>query len=49
VNIEGAYQHYLYRSFLSQTNKPFSGLKDNDMWQQPKLKAAQQELEFWGV
>src|SRR5262249_39269281 len=49
VNIEAAYEHYVYRSFLEKTNKPFNGLKDNDTWQEPKLQAAQQELEFWGV
>ncbi|HVP50047.1 MAG TPA: phospholipase D-like domain-containing protein [Candidatus Bathyarchaeia archaeon] len=50
VNIEAAYEHYVYRAYLEQTNnKPFNGLKDNDAWQGPKLKAAQQELEFWGL
>lgn len=50
VNIEAAYEHYVYRSFVEKTNgKPFNGLKDSDTWQAPKLKAVQQELEFWGV
>ncbi|HTF70443.1 MAG TPA: phospholipase D-like domain-containing protein [Edaphobacter sp.] len=49
VNIEGAYQHYVYRSYLAKTDKPFNGLKDNDTWQGPKFKAAKQELEFWGL
>jgi len=49
VNIEGAYQHYVYRAFLEKTDKPFNGLKDNDTWQAPKLRAAKQELEFWGL
>jgi phosphatidylserine/phosphatidylglycerophosphate/cardiolipin synthase-like enzyme len=49
VNIEGAYQHYVYRAFLAKTDKPFNGLKDNDTWQAPKLKAAKQELDFWGL
>jgi phosphatidylserine/phosphatidylglycerophosphate/cardiolipin synthase-like enzyme len=30
VNILGAYSHYRWRVFLSQTNKLFNGLKDND-------------------
>lgn len=49
VNIEAAYEHYVYRSFLEKTNKPFNGLKDNDGWQASKLKAAAQELAFWGL
>jgi len=50
VNVEGAYQHYRWRALLQQTdNKPFDGLRDDDQWQAPKLKAAQQELNFWGV
>jgi phosphatidylserine/phosphatidylglycerophosphate/cardiolipin synthase-like enzyme len=49
VNIEGAYQHYRFRAFLDQTNRPFNGLKDNDTWQAPKLKAALQELSFFGL
>ncbi|MFL6389448.1 MAG: phospholipase D-like domain-containing protein [Terriglobales bacterium] len=49
VNIEGVYQHYVYRAFLDQTNQPFNGLKDNDTWQAPKLNAAKTELDFWGV
>lgn len=49
VNIEGAYEHYVYRAFLDRTDKPFNGLRDNDTWQAPKLAAAKQELRFWGV
>jgi phosphatidylserine/phosphatidylglycerophosphate/cardiolipin synthase-like enzyme len=49
VNILGAYAHYRWRVFLSQTNKPFNGLKDNDKWQAPKLAAERRELQFWGV
>jgi phosphatidylserine/phosphatidylglycerophosphate/cardiolipin synthase-like enzyme len=49
VNIEGAYQHYRYRAFLDQTNKPFNGLKDNDTWLAPKLRNASKELAFWGL
>jgi phosphatidylserine/phosphatidylglycerophosphate/cardiolipin synthase-like enzyme len=49
VNVEGAYEHYVYRAFLDKTDKPFNGLKDNDSWQAPKLAAAKQELQFWGV
>jgi len=49
VNIEGAYEHYVYRAFLDRTDKPFNGLKDDDTWQTPKLMAAKQELQFWGV
>lgn len=49
VNIEGAYQHYRFRAFLDQTDRPFNGLKDNDTWQAPKLKAALQELTFFDL
>jgi phosphatidylserine/phosphatidylglycerophosphate/cardiolipin synthase-like enzyme len=49
VNIFGAYAHYRWRAFLSQTNKPFNGLKDNDKWQAPKLAAERRDLQFWGV
>jgi len=49
VNIEGAYEHYVYRAFLDKTNKPFNGLRDDDAWQAPKLAAARKELAFWGV
>ncbi len=49
VNILGAYAHYRWRAFLSQTDKPFNGLKDNDTWQAPKLAAERRELQFWGV
>ena len=49
VNVEGAYQHYRWRAYLDQTDKPFEGLVDNDTWQDTKLKAARPELEFWGA
>ena len=49
VNIMGAYAHYRWRAFLSQTNRPFNGLQDNDKWQAPKLASAQRDLEFFGV
>ncbi len=49
VNIEAAYQHYVYRAFLGTTTKPFGLLKKNDTWQAAKLAAARQELTFWGV
>jgi phosphatidylserine/phosphatidylglycerophosphate/cardiolipin synthase-like enzyme len=49
VNIEGAYQHYRYRAFLEQTNRPFNGLQDTDTWQRRKLASATRELRFWGV
>jgi phosphatidylserine/phosphatidylglycerophosphate/cardiolipin synthase-like enzyme len=49
VNVEGAYQHYRFRAFLEQTNRPFNGLKDNDRWQAPKLAAALPELKFFGL
>lgn len=49
VNIFGAYSHYRWRAFLSQTNKPFNGLRDNDKWQAPKLAAQRRDLRFWGV
>jgi phosphatidylserine/phosphatidylglycerophosphate/cardiolipin synthase-like enzyme len=49
VNIFGAYAHYRWRAFLSQTNKPFNGLRDNDKWQAAKLAAERRDLQFWGV
>jgi phosphatidylserine/phosphatidylglycerophosphate/cardiolipin synthase-like enzyme len=49
VNILGAYSHYRWRVFLSQTNKPFNGLKDNDTWQASKLATDKRDLNFWGV
>jgi phosphatidylserine/phosphatidylglycerophosphate/cardiolipin synthase-like enzyme len=49
VNIMGAYAHYRWRAFLTQTNRPFNGLKDNDKWQAPRLAAARRDLQFWGV
>ena len=49
VNIMGAYAHYRWRAFLSQTKKPFNGLKDDDTWQAPRLASARRDLQFWGV
>ncbi len=49
VNILGAYSHYRWRAFLSENDKPFNGLKDNDTWQAPKLAADKRDLRFWGV
>jgi phosphatidylserine/phosphatidylglycerophosphate/cardiolipin synthase-like enzyme len=49
VNIYGAYTHYRWRAFLSQTNKPFNGLRDDDKWQAPRLASARRDLRFWGV
>jgi phosphatidylserine/phosphatidylglycerophosphate/cardiolipin synthase-like enzyme len=49
VNILGAYAHYRWRAFLSETNKPFNGLKDNDKWQAPMLANNRRDLRFWGV
>src|SRR5690242_9835993 len=49
VNIMGAYAHYSWRIFLSQTNKTFDGLQDDDKWQRPRLDAAQRDLKFFGV
>ena len=49
VNIMGAYAHYRWRAFLSQTNRPFNGLKDDDRWQGPRLAAATNDLRFFGV
>lgn len=49
VNIMGAYAHYRWRAFLSQTRKPFNGLKDNDKWQAPRLASARRDLDFFGV
>ena len=48
-NIVSAYAHYRWRAFLSQTDKPFNGLKDDDEWQAPKLAAQRYDLQFWGV
>jgi phosphatidylserine/phosphatidylglycerophosphate/cardiolipin synthase-like enzyme len=49
VNIYGAYAHYRWRAFLSQTKRPFNGLADDDGWLAPRLKAARRDLRFWGV
>jgi len=49
VNIMGAYAHYRWRAFVSQTNRPFNGLKDNDRWQAPRLASASRDLRFFGV
>jgi phosphatidylserine/phosphatidylglycerophosphate/cardiolipin synthase-like enzyme len=49
VNILGAYAHYRWRAFLSETKEPFNGLKDNDKWQTPRLAGERCDLEFWGV
>jgi phosphatidylserine/phosphatidylglycerophosphate/cardiolipin synthase-like enzyme len=49
VNILGAYAHYRWRAFLSETNRPFNGLKDNDTWQAPMLRSNKKDLKFWGV
>ncbi len=49
VNVEGAYQHYRWRAFLSETSTPFNGLEDDDRWQAKRLAAAADELRFWGV
>jgi phosphatidylserine/phosphatidylglycerophosphate/cardiolipin synthase-like enzyme len=49
VNILGAYAHYRWRTFLTQTKTPFNGLKDNDKWQASKLVTGRRELQFWGV
>jgi hypothetical protein len=49
VNIYGAYSHYRWRAFLSETNKPFNGLQDDDKWLAPKLKASQRDLQFWCI
>ncbi len=49
VNIFGAYAHYRWRAYLSETNKPFNGLADNDKWLAPKLKASQRDLQFWCI
>jgi phosphatidylserine/phosphatidylglycerophosphate/cardiolipin synthase-like enzyme len=49
VNIMGAYAHYRWRAYLSQTNRPFNGLKDDDKWQAPRLKSARRDLDFFGV
>lgn len=49
VNILGAYAHYRWRAFLTQTNKPFNGLKDDDKWQARMLASNRRDLRFWGV
>ncbi|PYQ27079.1 MAG: hypothetical protein DMF56_21190 [Acidobacteria bacterium] len=49
VNVMGAFAHYRWRAFVGKTKKPFNGLRDNDTWQAPKLKAEANELRFWGV
>jgi phosphatidylserine/phosphatidylglycerophosphate/cardiolipin synthase-like enzyme len=47
VNIFGAYTHYRWRAFLSQTHKPFNGLKDSDAWQARSLAGARRDFQFW--
>jgi phosphatidylserine/phosphatidylglycerophosphate/cardiolipin synthase-like enzyme len=47
VNIMGAYAHYRWRAFLSETNRPFNGLQDDDKWQAPRLAAARRDLKFF--
>jgi phosphatidylserine/phosphatidylglycerophosphate/cardiolipin synthase-like enzyme len=49
VNIMGAYAHYRWRAFLSETNRPFNGLQDDDKWQTPKLNSARRDSDFFGV
>jgi phosphatidylserine/phosphatidylglycerophosphate/cardiolipin synthase-like enzyme len=49
VNIMGAYAHYRWRAFVSQTNRPFNGLKDDDKWQAPRLASATRDLRFFGA
>ena len=49
VNAEAAYQHYRWRAFLAETDRPFEGLTDDDRWQARKLQNAATELAFWGV
>ncbi len=49
VNAEAAYQHYRWRAFLAETDRPFEGLSDDDRWQARKLQNAATELAFWGV
>lgn len=49
VNIMGAYAHYRWRAFLSQTRRPFNGLKDDDKWQASRLKSARRDLDFFGL
>lgn len=49
VNIFGAYSHYRWRAFLSQTKKPFNGLVDSEDWQARRLASARRDLRFWGV
>jgi len=49
VNIMGAYAHYRWRAFLSETNRPFNGLQDDDKWQAPKLASARRDLDFFGA
>jgi phosphatidylserine/phosphatidylglycerophosphate/cardiolipin synthase-like enzyme len=49
VNIMAAYDHYLWRSFLTQNSSPFNGLEDDDTWMAPKLAASAVELSFFGL
>jgi phosphatidylserine/phosphatidylglycerophosphate/cardiolipin synthase-like enzyme len=48
VNILGAYAHYRWRSQL-RTPSVFQGLKDDDSWQEPKLRAVRPGFRFWGI
>jgi hypothetical protein len=49
VNIYGAYAHYRWRAYLSQTSRPFNGLQDSDKWLAPKLNSNQRDLRFWCI
>ena len=49
INVIGAWQHYRWRAYVSNSDKPFEGLRDNDRWMAPMLAADRRELRFWGV
>jgi phosphatidylserine/phosphatidylglycerophosphate/cardiolipin synthase-like enzyme len=49
VNAIAAWQHYRWRAYLTNADKPFDGLKDDDAWMAPMLAANRRELQFWGV
>jgi phosphatidylserine/phosphatidylglycerophosphate/cardiolipin synthase-like enzyme len=49
VNVIAAWQHYRWRAYLTNADKPFDGLKDDDAWMAPMLAANRRELQFWGV
>ena len=47
VNIMGAYDHYVWRAYLTTHEKP--PITNDDSWQARKLAGALRDFKFWGV